>query len=170
MLRRHKTIPIMLVLSACLSGFDGSVPTTAAPPFRPEQFFAGPTHGRGLLATRFKADRPFHVTGSGRVESDGTFVLDQTITYADGATDTRSFRIHRVNEHDYKGTLSGVSGPVSGRASGNTLHLTYTIRKPGITMDQWIYLQPDGRTALNRATVRILGVPVAHLSEIITRG
>jgi hypothetical protein len=36
-------------------------------------------------------------------------------------------------------------------------------------MEQWIYRQPDGRTALNRSTVRVLGVPVAHLSETITK-
>jgi hypothetical protein len=32
-----------------------------------------------------------------------------------------------------------------------------------------MYLQPDGRTVMNEATVRVFGVVVAHLSERITR-
>ena len=41
--------------------------------------------------------------------------------------------------------------------------------KRGMTMEQWIYLQPEGRTALNHATVRMFGVAVARLSETISR-
>jgi hypothetical protein len=35
-------------------------------------------------------------------------------------------------------------------------------------MEQWMYLQPDGHTVLNEATVRVFGVVVSHLSERIT--
>jgi hypothetical protein len=31
-----------------------------------------------------------------------------------------------------------------------------------------MYLQPDGRTVMNEATVRVLGIVAAHLSERIT--
>ena len=36
-------------------------------------------------------------------------------------------------------------------------------------MEQWLYLQPDGRSVMNEATVRVFWVVVAHLSERITR-
>jgi len=162
-------LPVVLVLSGCLGGFRVGETPARAPQFRPEQFFAGVTYGEGILATRGRADRPFHVTGAGHSESDGTFVLDQTIIYAGGAVEQRSFRMRRVDEHEYAGSLTGASGPVSARAEGNSFHVRYTIRKPAITMEQWIYLQPDGRTGLNRATVRVFGIPVAHLSETIRR-
>jgi hypothetical protein len=162
-------LPVVLVLSGCLSGFRVAETPAQMPQFRPEQFFAGVTYGEGILATRGKADRPFHVAGAGHSESDGTFILDQTITYADVAVEQRSFRLLRVDDHEYTGSLTGASGAVSARAEGNSLHVRYNIRTPAVTMEQWIYLQPDGRTGLNRATVRVLGIPVAHLSETIRR-
>jgi hypothetical protein len=39
----------------------------------------------------------------------------------------------------------------------------------GGALEQWMYLQPDGRTVMNEATVRVFGVVVAHLSERITQ-
>lgn len=109
------------------------------------------------------------MTGIGKIDRDGTFVLQQEITYNDGAIDDRSFRIRRLNDHDYTGTLTGVPGRVSARVDGNTFHVRYLIRHPAVYMEQWIYLQPDGRTALNHSTVKVLGIPVAQLSEVITR-
>ncbi len=162
-------LPALLALSGCLGGFRVAETPASAPAFRPERFFDGATHGEGVLAVRGKADRPFTVSGAGHTESDGTFVLDQTIRYADGAVETRSFRVRPLDEHEYTGTLTGASGPVSARAEGNGFHVRYTVRRPAVTMEQWIYLQPDGRTALNRATVRVLGIPVARLSETISR-
>jgi hypothetical protein len=35
-------------------------------------------------------------------------------------------------------------------------------------MEQWLYMQPDGRTVVNEATIRVFGIIVAHLSERIT--
>ncbi|MEO8164607.1 MAG: DUF3833 family protein [Betaproteobacteria bacterium] len=162
-------LPLVLVLSGCLGGFRVAETPAPAPLFRPEQFFAGVTHGEGVLAVRGKADRAFRVTGTGHTERDGSFVLDQTITYADGEVAQRTFRIRSVDEHEYVGSLTGASGAVSARAENNSFHVRYTIRQPAVTMEQWIYLQPDGRTSLNRATVRVLGIPVARLSETITR-
>lgn len=161
-------LPMALLLSGCLHGFRVAETPARAPLFRPEPFFAGATSGEGILSVRGKADRSFHVTSTGHGDA-GTFVLDQTITYADGVVERRSFRMRRVSEHGYTGRLTGASGPVSARAEGNSFHLRYTIRKPAVTMEQWIYLQPDGRTSLNRATVRIVGIPVARLSETIER-
>jgi hypothetical protein len=156
-----------LVMPGCLGGFRVAGTAASSPALRPERFFDGATRGQGVLAVRGKADRFFTVSSAGHTESDGTFVLDQTISYADGAVETRSFRVRPVDEHEYTGTLTGVSGPVWARAEGNGFHVRYAIRAPAVTMEQWIYLQPDGRTALNRATVRVLGVPVARLSETI---
>jgi hypothetical protein len=166
---RFALLPLALLLSGCLHGFRVGETPAREPRFRPEQFFAGATTGDGILSVRGKADRPFHVTSMGHGEGDGTFVLDQTIAYADGGVERRSFRMRPVDEHGYTGSLTGASGPVSARAEGNGFHLRYRLRKPAVTMEQWIYLQPDGRTSLNRGTVRILGVPVAHLSETIAR-
>ena len=38
----------------------------------------------------------------------------------------------------------------------------------GGEMEQWLYLQPNGRTVMNEATIRVFGIIAAHLSERIT--
>lgn len=158
-------------MSGCLGGIrdKGRVVETQQPQFRPERFFEGSTHGEGVMWVRTKADRRFLVNSTGHSEGDGTFVLDQTVTYDNGRVETRSFRLRHVGEDEYVGTLTGASGVVRARTMGNAFHVQYTIGHPHVTMEQWIYLQPDGRTSLNRATVRILGIPVARISETIAR-
>jgi hypothetical protein len=165
----HLTLPVFLLLTGCLGGFRVQGAPAPGPPFKPEEFFGGITHGDGVLSIRFKSDRHFHVASVGKSESDGTFVLQQTITYEDGAADTRTFRMRPVNDHEYTGSVTGSPGAVSASTEGNAFHVQFTMRQPHVTMEQWIYRQPDGRTALNRSTVRVLGVPVAHLSETITK-
>lgn len=166
---RYAVLPVLLVVSGCLSGYSVAKTPAPTPEFRPEHFFAGNTTGEGVLVTRLKADRRFQVASSGRSESDGAFVLDQTVKYANGQIEKRTFRMRRVDDFRYTGSLTGASGPVFARAEGNSFHVTYAIKRPAVTMEQWIYLQPDGRTALNRATVKVLGIPVAHISETIRR-
>lgn len=161
-------LPAALLVAGCLSESRVTETASSARPFRPEEFFAGTTRGEGTLEKRFGADRAFRVAGIGRQDSDGTFVLDQTITYADGASEHRSFSLRRVNASEYTGTLTGASGPVWARVDGSAFHVRYEMKR-GMTMEQRIDLQADGRTALNRATVAWFGVPVAHLSETITR-
>ncbi len=162
-------LPAALALSGCLGGFRFAETPAPAPAFRPEEFFAGVTRGEGILEKRFGVNRSFHVSGTGHLERDGTFVLVQTVTYADGvAGERREFRLRRVTETEYAGTLTGASGPVWARVDGNAFHVRYKMKR-AMAMEQWIHLQADGRTALNRATVRLLGVPVARVSETITR-
>lgn len=171
-----RTLPRLLllisaapILSGCLSAFTVRATPLHTPEFRPEVFFAGITHGDGTIATRGRSARHFTVAGVGHTEADGTFVLDQTITYDDSTREHRSFRIRQIGAHEYTGSLTGVSGTVTGRSDGNRFHVRYKIRNPAVTMDQSMYLQADGRTVLNRGTVSMLGVPVAHLSETIKR-
>ena len=113
--------------------------------------------------------RSLQVDGHGRTEPDGSFRLDQIVTYGDGAVEKRTWRLVKHDPHTYSGTLSGVEGPVSAEVSGNRFHLRYLVHQPGIYMEQFLYLQPKGRTLLNLATVSVIGVPWARLTEEITR-
>ncbi|MEO6103400.1 MAG: DUF3833 family protein [Pseudoxanthomonas sp.] len=161
-------LPLAVLLSGCLGRFNVAQTPASTPVFEPEVFFDGATQGEGTLAVRGRPNRSFTVASSGHQGRDGQFVLEQEIRFIDGEVQRRSFRIRRVDAHTYTGSLSGAAGPVTARADGNSFHLRYQMSKAS-SMEQWLYLQPDGRTALNRATVRVLGLPVAHLSETIRR-
>ena len=147
------------------SSFEGS-----APEMRPEIFFAGATSSSGVLENRSGAPtRRFHVKGTGLTLPDGSFRLDQSVTFDQGAPEIRTWVMRRLDSHHYTATLTDASGAVEGEAYGNLFHLRYPMKTPfGGHMEQWMYLQPDGRTVMNKATIRLFGVVVAHLSERIT--
>ena len=68
----------------------------------------------------------------------------------------------------YTGTLSDAKGPISAKVSGNELNIRYKT-KDGLDVEQWLFLQPGGETAVNHMVVRKLGVTVASLEETIRK-
>ena len=156
-------------LAGCLADFPSQPARATEPTFDPTAFFSGRTHGEGKLDVRMGADRALRVEGNGRPGADGSLDLDQTITFGDGTVETRTWRMRRVSAGRFSATLSDAQGEVSAESSGNLFHLRYLLRQPAIYMEQWLYLQPDGRSAENLAQVTVLGVPWARLTETITR-
>ncbi len=152
----------MLVIAAWAS--PGSAAT-----FDPIGFFAGHTEGRGTLRVMLSRRRPVSVHGRGRVERDGSLVLDQTV--AGGGADAPSERrwtFTPAGVGRYTGTLTDATGPVAGMVDGPRLHLHFHV-KHGIVADQWLDLAADGHSAHNRMTFRKFGMVVARLDETITR-
>jgi len=141
----------------------------ARPAFRPDLFFAGRTQGRGTvkIATSSRP-RILEVEGVGRTEADGVLVLDQLVRL-DGKATRRSFRIRRAADGSWEGTLTDAAGPVAASVAGDTLRLSYRMKRAGMRMNQTLTLLPGGRTVLNRARVTMLGVPVARIEETIEK-
>lgn len=170
--RRSPHIAILLALgvAGCADTLLPAAFATDLPELRPEAFFAGTTTSTGVLESRGGAPmRRFHVEGSGSV-LDGTFQLDQTIGFEQDAPTTRRWLLRQVDSHHYSGSLTDAAGEVTAEAYGNLFHVEYPMKSPFAGhMEQWLYLQPDGRTVMNEATVRLLGIVVARLSERITR-
>lgn len=158
-----------LLGTGCLTAGPRRPAEQVSPALRPESFFAGHTHGEGTLAMRGRAPQSVRVEGEGRTEPGGDFRLDQTLTIGDGAAETRTWRLRRVDGRHYTATLSDARGPVVAESDGNRFHLRYQVRRPDVVMEQWLYLQPDGRTVRNFATITVLGVPWVRLAETITR-
>jgi hypothetical protein len=138
---------------------------------RPEVFFAGATDSSGVMESRSGAPtRRLHVQGVGQLLPDGTLQLDQTVTFDQDAPQSRTWVMRRLDAHHYTASLTDASGPVESEAYGDLFHLRYPMKSPlGGEIEQWMYLQPDGMTVMNVATVRVFGVVVARLSERIAR-
>ena len=167
--RRIGATLLLAVAGGCLGAFPPRPRVAAEPALDPTRFFAGHTHGEGTLDVRVGADRALRVEGMGRAEADGSFRLDQTITFGDGAVETRVWRLRRVDARHFTATLSDAKGEVRAESDGSRFHLRYLLRQPAVYMEQWLDLEPDGRTVANQAQVTVLGVPWARLSETITR-
>ena len=162
----------MIVLAAstgCLADFAQRPQATQEPIFDPMLFFLGRTYGEGTLAARFSSTRTLQVEGMGRSEADGSFRLDQTITYSDSTVESRVWHLRRVDARHYAATLSDAKGDATAESAGNLFHVRYLLRQPAVYVEQWLYLQPDGRSVTNQTQVTVLGVPWARLSEKITR-
>ena len=157
-------------LGGCAPAMDPSAFDGGALQLRPEIFFAGTTSSSGVLENRSGAPtRRVHVKGSGLAQPDGSFRLEQSITFDQDAPQMRTWVLRRLDSHHYTATLTDASGAVQAEAYGELFHLRYPMKTPfGGHMEQWMYLQPDGHTVVNQATVRVFGIVVAHLSEQIT--
>ncbi len=170
-----KTVFTLMLVAAGLAGCAPALRPSAfegtGPAMRPENFFAGATSSSGVLENRAGAPtRRLSVQGSGRVLPDGSFRLDQSVVFDQDAPHKRTWVMRRVDAHHYTATLTDASGPVQAEVYGSLMHLRYPMKRPfGGVMEQWLYLQPDGRTVINEATIRVFGIVVAHLSERITR-
>ena len=159
-----------LSLSACVKPVAPERLTTAEPIFRPEQFFAGKATGRGVIQTPGgKPARRITVESRGAVQGDGSFRLDQSVTDDRGKVSQRHWIMARSGDGRYLATLSDAAGPVKAEVTGNLFHLKYLMKKPFVTMEQWLWLLPDGRTIMNEGTIRMPGRTVARLSEVIVR-
>ena len=156
------------MLAALLLAAAAPAASPASPRFDPLRFFAGATEGWGRLKIVFRRTRAVQVRGTGRIEQDGTLVLDQRVEEEGKPPATRRWRIRAVAPGRYAGTLSDATGPVTGEAEGDRLHLSYPARN-GVRIDQRLVLSPDGRSARNRLTARKLGMVVARLDETIRR-
>ncbi len=165
-----RALILLLLLTACVHAVPPETLTAAAPEFRPELYFSGTATGQGVLQTGGgKPARSVRVESRGAAMPDGRFRLDQEITYGDGKTASRYWIITRLEGGHYTATLSDAAGPVTAHVRGNLFHLRYMMKKPFVTMEQWLWLQPDGRTVLNEGTIRMPGRTIARLSEVIVR-
>lgn len=147
----------------------GSLAAAQAPvEFTPRAGFGGESEGRGTLKFVFRKPRAFHVTSHGTEQSDGTFRLDQTITFAGEPPQSRFWVMTRSANNRYAATLSDAAGPVEATVSGSRLSLRYRVKGP-VFMHQELVLSADGRTVDNVGVVRLLGIPIGRLQETITR-
>lgn len=160
---------VLFALGGCVS-LPPSPPGLAAsaPAFSPERFFGGRTAGDGVLQVLASRPRTVRVLGAGRLEADETLVVMQQVREGDMPPRERSWRIRQVAPGRYAGTLSDAAGPVTGEVSGNMMRLRFRM-KGGLAAEQRLFLQPDGRTVLNRMTIRKLGIAVATLAETIRK-
>ncbi|MDQ8757981.1 DUF3833 family protein [Sphingosinicella sp. LHD-64] len=154
-----------MVLSAFLGLLLlGQASSTASP----EQFFIGRTEGQGTAHVILSGRHAVRHRGHGRIARDGALLLEQVVEEEGKPARRRSWRLVRAGPNRFTGTISDARGPVTGVVRGNVLHIRYRSVE-GPTVEQWITVQPGGRTASNRMTFRRFGIQVATMEETIRR-
>ena len=157
----------LLGLLVCLGACAAPATSAVQPTFGPVRAFAGHSQGNGTLSVIFQSPRPFHVESRGFARSDGTFRLDQTVTFAGEPPRKRHWLLKKTSPANYAGTLSDAAGPVRGTTEGAQLRLVYAL--PGdLTMHQTLTLEPGGNID-NIGRIMFLGVQIGYLHETIER-
>ncbi|QBB70429.1 DUF3833 family protein [Pseudolysobacter antarcticus] len=136
--------------------------------FTPKNGFGGESEGNGSLKFFFGKPRPFHVESHGSEQSDGTFRLEQTVTFEGKPPEHRIWILTTVSPDHYSATLSDAAGPVTGSTSGADLSLQYRVKGPFV-MHQELQLKTDGKTIDNVGVITLFGIAVGRLHETITR-
>lgn len=137
-------------------------------PSIPERFFLGRTEGQGTANVIMSGSHSVRHRGTGRLAPDGSLHLEQIVEEQGKAPRRRTWRLVRAGPNRFTGTISDARGPVTGTVDGATLHITYRAAE-GPNVEQWITVQPGGRTARNRMIFRRFGVRVATMEETIRR-
>lgn len=136
--------------------------------FTPQNGFSGESEGNGTLKLFFGKPRTFHVTSRGNIQSDGTFRLDQTITFQGKAPQERFWILTTTSNNIHSAILSDAAGQVKGVTAGSHLTLKYRIKGP-LIMHQELELSSNGMIIDNIGVIKLLGIPIGRLQETITR-
>ena len=145
------------------------------PAFDPLRFFNGHTRSWGVFENT-KGEPTERITTEtwGRMVK-GELHMEQDLFIGNKPRSHRSWKMRRLDAHHFEATANDVVGTARGVASGNAFFWTFTLAlKPGhplfnVRMTQHMYLQPDGRTMINRDTIRKFGIVVAGVTEQFRR-
>jgi hypothetical protein len=141
----------------------------AAPATAPERFFVGRTEGAGVVHMTLTGSHKVRDVSRGHLDRSGALILEQLVYEEGKPARRRSWRLVRAGGNRVSGTISDAVGPVAGEISGNVLHLRYQAREAGAQVEQWVTLNPGGRTASNRMIFRKFGFKAATLESTIRK-
>lgn len=161
----------LAIVPPCHAANPFDVVQSGRPLLSPEKFFSGRTHSWGVFETRSGQPKETLTTHTWGRQKGGVLKFEQDLQFQKGKRSHRSWSIQRVDEHHYIATGTGIVGVAHGEAHGNAFHLEFTIDAvPGdplahLHMSQWMYLQPDGVTMVNRDTLSKAGLIVVEITE-----
>ncbi len=153
-----------MVLSPLLALLLVQAPTGSAL----EQFFVGTTEGSGTVRIMMSGSHGMRDRSRGRIDAQGALLLEQIVEEEGKPARRRSWRLERSASGRITGSTSDARGPVTGEITGNRLHLRYRLNE-GPSVEQWITLQPGGRTATNRMNFHRFGLRVATVESVIRK-
>jgi hypothetical protein len=168
---RWSALALAIVLLTGCTSVDIEQYADTAPSLDIAEYFEGDTRAWGIVQDYSgEIQRQFTVDIQGTYDGD-TLVLDEAFVFANGETDRRVWTFERVDEHTWNGSANDVEGNVEARQYGNAFHMRYPLdievsgRTLTFTMDDWMYLQPDGKL-INRTAMRKFGLTLGEITLV----
>lgn len=164
---------LALGLAGC-AGVDTEDYAGSEPRLDIAEYFQGQTRAWGMVQDYTgQVQRRFTVDIKGHVDGD-TLTLEESFAYANGETDRRVWTFKRIDEHHWQGHADDVDGMVEAESYGHVFHMTYPLDVVidgstwTFTMDDWMYLQPDGRL-INRTAMKKFGITLGEITLAFNR-
>tara|TARA_R110002020_G_scaffold199236_1_gene400651 strand:+ start:53 stop:640 length:588 start_codon:yes stop_codon:yes gene_type:complete len=164
---------LLFLLTGC-AGVDIEEYAGSEPRLDIAEYFTGTTRAWGMVQDYSgEVQRRFTVEIEGTYEDD-TLTLDESFVFSDGETDRRVWTFKRIDDHRWVGTASDVEGQVEARQYGHAFHMRYPLeiaidgRMITFTMDDWMYLQPDGRL-INKTAMRKFGFTLGEITLVFEK-
>lgn len=134
---------------------------TSAPLAEPLKFFEGRTESSGTMKAMMK--KPYRVSsvGQGSIAADGTLTLIQQVRDEGQPPKQRVWHIKQVAPRKYSGTMSEAVGPVTVEQIGDGYRFRLKLRS-GLSAEEWLVPNADGRSGKTSLTVRKFGMTVAR--------
>lgn len=135
-------------------------------------YLSGRLEAYGMLQDRGgEVTKKFVVKMEGRWKgNEGE--LEEHFQYDDGKTDQRTWKITFTDDHHFTATAHDCIGIAQGSQHGDAMNMKYTLRVPykdstiDLAMDDWIFMQMDGKTALNVTSMKKFGFEVGRLTLV----
>lgn len=138
------------------------------------EYFNGPIKGWGFVQDwRGKVVRRFDIDMHGTWDGE-TGVLEEDFRYYDGTEQQRRWTLTRINDSEFIGEASDVTGFNFGRMSGNMLHMNYQLEVPykdgsiTLTLDDRLWRLNDG-VVINKTKMKKFGLTVGHLTVFMQK-
>lgn len=168
---------IVLVISLILHMFmNNSLEyyNNTSPKMDIKDYFNGPLKAWGIVQDwRGRVVSRFDIKMIGQWEGDvGT--LTEHFDYYDGKTQERMWTIKKLNNANYEGTASDVTGKAVGKTIGSVARWDYVLNLSvnnviySIRFDDWMWLMNDG-VVINRSYLKKFGIKVSELTIFIQK-
>lgn len=155
---------------------DDSMPDARVLAFDPVRFFLGKTTASGIFEDRRgRVRRQMTIDMVGTPTHDG-LKLDEHFRYDDGATETRTWHLTRVENDRFIGATADCVGTAQGTSHARSSIMIYqfrlTLPKSGrsivVRFDDRLH-QLDEATVINRATVSKWGIKLGELFLVLRK-
>ncbi len=160
----------LLLLTGCAMKIEDYAKTT--PEFIPEEYFTvKPRIAHGQVIDRFGKVRVMFTTKM-RGEWDSktqTLSLFEDFVFSDGKEMERIWKLKKIDAHRYVASANDLPGEYIVKRYGQALHFNYAFpmetggRIINTRYDDWMWLQSDGETILNRSRITKFGITLAEV-------
>ncbi|APX93078.1 hypothetical protein BWR19_09130 [Halomonas sp. 1513] len=168
---RHWLVLWLTLLLAGCAGVDVEDYAGSEPRLDIAEYFTGETRAWGMVQDfRGEVQRRFTVDIDGSYDGQ-TLVLDEHFVFDDGETDRRVWTFERIDDNRWRGSANDVEGSVDAEHHGHVFNMRYPLavevvgREITFQMDDWMYLQPDGRL-INRTAMRKFGITLGEITIV----